>query len=198
MGNFEVVFKGTPFADPDKPSNVPERLEWRAEILLTRNRDAVEGKRILDAICRLRPRYFILDTRVAVISRSVLAFFKVLEFPRKILRALKGAGGHAASRRHRIGAAEASPRVALMEGRLALFRREDPSGSGSTIDETGLVAWPTRRAVEFMLENTGFAYRFLDWKKGGVTDWWAMKPHRRGERVAYLCELKTGDVAASA
>jgi hypothetical protein len=41
-------FEGTPFLDTSHTGAYRDRLNWRAEILLTRNREVLEGKRVLD------------------------------------------------------------------------------------------------------------------------------------------------------
>jgi len=48
--DFYVDYKGTPFLETGKikAESLPHRLNWRCEILLTRNRQAIEGKRVLD------------------------------------------------------------------------------------------------------------------------------------------------------
>lgn len=45
---FSVDYEGTPFLQTSKIVPHPHRLNWRCEILLTRNREAIEGKKILD------------------------------------------------------------------------------------------------------------------------------------------------------
>ncbi len=48
MHNFFIDYKDTPFLETSITATFINRLNWRAEILLTRNREAIEGKRILD------------------------------------------------------------------------------------------------------------------------------------------------------
>ncbi|MGR3219524.1 MAG: class I SAM-dependent methyltransferase [Candidatus Anammoxibacter sp.] len=48
MKNFVVDYKDTLFLESSDTAALLNRLNWRAEILLTRNREAIEGKRILD------------------------------------------------------------------------------------------------------------------------------------------------------
>jgi len=45
---FYVNYENTPFLTTSKTSPQLNRLNWRCEILLTRNKEAIEGKRILD------------------------------------------------------------------------------------------------------------------------------------------------------
>ena len=45
---FQIEFSGTPFLETSATGTDCRRLNWRAEILLTRNQDAIEQKRILD------------------------------------------------------------------------------------------------------------------------------------------------------
>jgi len=45
---FSVEYENTPFLGTSKTAAHPNRLNWRCEILLTRNQVAIRGKRILD------------------------------------------------------------------------------------------------------------------------------------------------------
>jgi len=45
---FCVDYEGTPFLETSKTAAHPNRLNWRCEILLTRNREAITGRKILD------------------------------------------------------------------------------------------------------------------------------------------------------
>ena len=45
---FCVDYENTPFLKTSKTAAHPNRLNWRCEILLTRNHEAIEGKKILD------------------------------------------------------------------------------------------------------------------------------------------------------
>jgi hypothetical protein len=46
--SFYIEYQNTPFLQTSKTAAHCNRLNWRCEILLTRNREAIEGKRILD------------------------------------------------------------------------------------------------------------------------------------------------------
>lgn len=45
---FYVDYENTPFLQTSQIAAHPNRLNWRAEILLTRNKEAIKGKKILD------------------------------------------------------------------------------------------------------------------------------------------------------
>jgi len=45
---FQVNYENTPFLQTSETGPHPNRLNWRCEILLTRNQKAIKGKRILD------------------------------------------------------------------------------------------------------------------------------------------------------
>lgn len=45
---FHINYENTPFLKTSKTGVHPNRLNWRAEILLTRNSEAIRGKNILD------------------------------------------------------------------------------------------------------------------------------------------------------
>lgn len=46
--SFYINYKNTPFLKTSKSAAHPNRLNWRCEILLTRNQEAIKGKKILD------------------------------------------------------------------------------------------------------------------------------------------------------
>ena len=50
MEKFYINYENTPFLKTSKTTPFVNRLNWRCEILLTRNQDAIKGKKILDLI----------------------------------------------------------------------------------------------------------------------------------------------------
>ena len=48
MTTFSVRYDDLPFLQTSQTGNHPNRLNWKCEILLTRNREVIENKRILD------------------------------------------------------------------------------------------------------------------------------------------------------
>ncbi len=46
--SFQINYENTPFLQTSKTGARPNRLNWRCEILLTRNQESIRGKRILD------------------------------------------------------------------------------------------------------------------------------------------------------
>lgn len=48
MSDFTIDFRNTRFLETSKVGAHPNRLNWRCELLLTRNQEVIKGKRILD------------------------------------------------------------------------------------------------------------------------------------------------------
>ena len=48
MKQFTVDYKETPFLKTSQTAAYPNRLNWRCELILTRNADSIKGKKILD------------------------------------------------------------------------------------------------------------------------------------------------------
>jgi SAM-dependent methyltransferase len=48
MANFFIDYSESTFLTTSKTNALPNRLNWRAEMLLTRNQNLIEGKRVLD------------------------------------------------------------------------------------------------------------------------------------------------------
>ena len=44
---FQVNYENTPFLQTSNIHAHPNRLNWRSEILITRNQEAIRGKRII-------------------------------------------------------------------------------------------------------------------------------------------------------
>jgi tetratricopeptide (TPR) repeat protein len=47
-----------------------------------------------------------------------------------------------------------------------------------------LVGWPSRKAIEAMLESIGFTYRFTNWRNLGITDWNTIEDFKEGSRMS--------------
>lgn len=73
-----------------------------------------------------------------------------------------------------------------------VFFTEDPTLERMTIDESGLVALPTKSFLEYMFKLHGFSYQEISFKKAGIKNWAGLKDYRKGGRVAYIAkrELK--------
>jgi 2-polyprenyl-3-methyl-5-hydroxy-6-metoxy-1,4-benzoquinol methylase len=54
-----------------------------------------------------------------------------------------------------------------------------------------LVGSPTKKALEMMLESTGFSCRYIDWSKLGVKNWQNLKEYHEGLRVTVVAERQT-------
>jgi SAM-dependent methyltransferase len=251
--NFSVHFENTPFLTTSKTASHPKRLNWRCEMLLARNREAIGGKNILDLashdgrfsyaclalgashvtgvearphlaefarrnlsnlgygaqrfhsvrsdifdylptvqpaefdtilcfgllyhtvrqvefmreIKRIRPRYLILDTDVQKVS-PLLSF----------IRSLRSGPG--------------SPKRAYL-----VFKSENTSREGATIDASGLVAYPTKGFIELLLRKYDFRFKELLWDKKDIKDWTLLERYRRGTRVSYLAQPVQGGLDPS-
>jgi hypothetical protein len=55
--------------------------------------------------------------------------------------------------------------------------------------ETSLVGYPSRLAIELMLTNFGFRYRYFDWLTMPVDNWSGIEDYRDGLRVTLRADL---------
>ena len=78
---------------------------------------------------------------------------------------------------------------ALIQGQYFVFIQENAWLEGSTIDSSGVVAVPSDKAIEMILELHGFQFRQIDWLTAGISDWHQLEDYREGDRVSYTCNL---------
>jgi len=69
-----------------------------------------------------------------------------------------------------------------------VFIVEDPTLERMTIDESGLVALPTKSFLEYMFKLHGFSCKEISFKKAGIKNWAGLKDYRKGGRVAYIAK----------
>lgn len=159
----------------------------------------VKQNTLLEHITRIQTKRFLLDTHIA---RGIYA-----SRPLGLQHAVKGDSPKATGR----APARRSPAVALrrfasfldetrtlvgqalIPGRMKpclVFRREDHTIEGATIDPSNLVAWPNQKYIEAMFREYGFEFRQLRWTRNEVDDWTNLEDYRRRERVSYLATAK--------
>lgn len=55
--------------------------------------------------------------------------------------------------------------------------------------KTSLVGYPSRPAIELMLANFGFRFRYFDWLSMPVSSWESIEDYRDGSRITLRAEL---------
>ncbi len=129
---------------------------------------------LIREIKRIEPKFFILDTAVAMGSTKLvhiidvltrIRFKHILEINKslKILKARRGVG-------------------------YLIFEQENHKGEAATIDSMDLVAFPTKSLVETLLKSYGFTYKLLHWNKKEIKTWITMEDYKTGRRVSYIAQ----------
>jgi len=61
----------------------------------------------------------------------------------------------------------------------------EKAGLGTKYDKTDnvLSGWPSKSALELMLEHSGFSYEYYNWKQANIKNWNNMKAYRDGFRL---------------
>ena len=77
---------------------------------------------------------------------------------------------------------------ALIHGHYFVFIEESLEREGSTIDPTGVVAIPSDKAVEMLLELYGFAFQKVNWQAAEIPNWQLLEDYKAGDRVSYTCK----------
>jgi SAM-dependent methyltransferase len=276
MDKFEVDYRDTPFLRTSKTFANYNRLNWRCEILLTRNQDAIKGKNILDLashdgrfsyaclrlgasrvmgvegrkylveyarenlsnlgfnkqhfefvhddvfnylpkikpkefdtilcfgffyhtvrqselfeqIKRIGAKYFILDTFIVrggffdaylgvstplLLSRPnpIVEIGKLIRLPLQLKKNIE---------------VVMNPN----KGKPCLvFKVEEHTIEGATIDTTDLVAWPTKSYIDLVLQRYGFNFKQLYYDKREILDWTALEDYKTGMRISYFAKLAT-------
>lgn len=281
---FSVEYENTPFLETSTTASHHNRLNWRCEILLARNQEAIAGKRILDlashdgrfsyaclklgaqhvtgvegrhylvesarenltglgytpecfsfiqgdvfdylhnvksnefdtVLCfgffyhtvkqtelleniqRSQAIYFILDTHIARGTFDVRPLrFRYTEqgaYPTtrvslinnlnpmvKVGQLIRVAATLKRLIHNRANSGNKKP--------CLVFKPEDHSLEGATIDPLDLVAWPTKAFIELVLRSYGFSYSQLQWNKKEIKDWTSIEDYRQGERISYIAQL---------
>lgn len=71
---------------------------------------------------------------------------------------------------------------------------DDPAAvfpSSTDLLKTSLVGYPSRRALELLLENFGFRFSYFDWVSMPVDDWSSIEDYRDGLRVTLRADLRS-------
>ena len=70
-----------------------------------------------------------------------------------------------------------------------MFRREDHTVEGKTIDSLDLVAWPTQSFIEMLFKQQGFNFKQLLWDRREIKNWNYIEDYKIGKRVSYIAQL---------
>lgn len=70
-----------------------------------------------------------------------------------------------------------------------MFIVEDPTLERMTIDQDGLVAFPTKSFLEYMFKLHHFTYQEISFKDAGITNWTGLEDYKKGNRVGYIANL---------
>lgn len=75
---------------------------------------------------------------------------------------------------------------------LIELRKEDTEieGAGLGNKKKILIGWPSKLAVEWMLDFFGFNYSYYNWQDSGITNWEYIEDYKRGERISLIAENK--------
>ena len=63
--------------------------------------------------------------------------------------------------------------------------------SSGDVLKTSLVGYPSRRAIDLMLENFAFYFRYFDWQAMPISDWTSIEDYRDGLRVTLRGDLRS-------
>jgi hypothetical protein len=80
-----------------------------------------------------------------------------------------------------------------------LALRSEPislEGSGAVADagdpERIVVGWPSRSALELMLEGAGYpSVKYYEWRRSGIRQWEELKDYYQGDRVSLVAAHKS-------
>jgi SAM-dependent methyltransferase len=262
--NFTIDYGDTPFLRTSQTNPNPVRLNWRCEMLLTRNRAILENARVLDLashdgrfsyaclqlgarsitgiegrphlvenarenlkglgidesrfrfevgdifewlpkfepgsfdviLCfgflyhttrqveffqqmeRLAPRHLILDTNVEMFRGW--GMIKLLRFANRLVR----------SRLAPPGGWGALWRSIDVERAAMLFRYEDYTEEGSTIEERSFIAVPTSTLMDHLIDLSGFEPRRIDWENAGIDHDAGLGQYEEGGRASWVAERR--------
>jgi hypothetical protein len=79
------------------------------------------------------------------------------------------------------------------------LRREDSRQEASAIkapssrQDRVVVGYPSKAALEEMLQFCGFEFRYFDWAAAGIANWDHLEDYRDSIRVSLLAKRATND-----
>ena len=88
-------------------------------------------------------------------------------------------------------------RVSRSDDPIIEVRIEDPGNDQAVVlspgdaRKTSLVGHPSRRAIEMMLGNFGYCFRYFDWLAAPIEDWDRIEDYRDGLRITLRADLGT-------
>jgi SAM-dependent methyltransferase len=220
-----------------KSLNAIQRLNWRAELLIARNKFAMEDKRILDLACNngrlsyvclksgaknvvgvegrshlvkranewVAPKFpekavFIQDDIFEYLSRVepgtfdtvlCLGFLYHTTRQEELFRKIKRIRPEylivdSYVDRNVFSITRFGPKYSPS----LTFKFENPEKEGTTIEENGLIATPTKSFIEMMLKTYGFSFEEIVFKKSGIGNWTGLKDYKKKKRVSFLARTK--------
>ena len=275
MEKFYINYKSLPFLKTSKTAAFSNRLNWRCEILLTRNQDAIKDKKILDLashdgrfsyaclklgashvtgiedrshlvknarenlinlgceqknftffqddvfnylpkvksgefdtilcfgffyhtirqvellkeIKRIQPRYFILDTMIEKdliekdLSKRNILFRPIALIPTIKLKHFVKIDSTTIKKLKNVVSTTKENKACLV------FKDEDHTIEGHTIDRIDLIAWPTQSFIELFFKKQGFNFKQLYWDKQEINNWDYITDYKNGKRISYIAQL---------
>ncbi|MDE1863505.1 MAG: methyltransferase domain-containing protein [Thaumarchaeota archaeon] len=70
---------------------------------------------------------------------------------------------------------------------LRLENIRDPAAAiKANTSNRALVGWPSRKALELMLVDIGYNFKYYDWANAGITNWEDIEDYRDGRRVSLV------------
>jgi len=94
-----------------------------------------------------------------------------------------------------------NPKYLILDSRISTSEntiiqiRNDPvkTDSASIIqskldEKKGLVGYPSKKALEMLLENFGFEYQYFDWNTLNINNWIKIEDYKNGERITLLAK----------
>jgi hypothetical protein len=88
-------------------------------------------------------------------------------------------------------------RISLSADPVIEVRFENPDNDQAVVAapgdawRTSLVGHPSRRAIEMMLDNFGFSFRYFDWMAEPIDDWDRIEDYRDGLRVTLRAAFRS-------
>jgi len=143
---------------------------------------------LLREIGRIRPKYFILDTRIE--KEVIIKDFKKRGSSSKLIKLVfKIKPKHFVKLKESIQKAKKALSISQEKTPCLIFRYENNEREGLTIDPIKLVAYPTKSFIEQFFSHCGYAFKQLNWSEKEINDWTGINVYRIGMRVSYIAKL---------
>lgn len=152
----------------------------------------VEQVEILREIARIGPSCFILDTWVARPKLTLMERWRNYGVNQHVARTQLGRRANGSKLKNISGAIKAVLSDRRYRTGSLVFLYENADAEGSTIRESGLMAWPTPSLVEMLFEHYGYEYRAVDWAAQGIADWAGIEDYKRKDRFSWIASCLKG------